>query len=340
MIDPLPADTDFAGLAAVATKLLEHESVVHWVAARYPLLVVDELQDLRDSELGVIKGLAGGLQVLCAADEFQELTPQGSCEGVDWAQAAGTVVTLDQVHRTKVAALLAAARSVRSGTAPVQGTGFTVLAAPNANVAASHLARNLTWAGGAQVAVLSPARPVSSPFVRDAFYRLEAKPFKKDGKSFGPFTLPWETSTHDELKSWEELLGLDGDDRVVTAAEITAHETRLPGPLIDWVRNRGRLAGDVTFPADQVREQLERAMALVRAHTTPRQRVRTGLTIHQAKNREFDRVVVLWPVQVPGDNEVQRRLLYNAITRAKYDCVVIVQNPNPRQSRTTRAPFA
>jgi superfamily I DNA/RNA helicase len=81
-------------------------------------------------------------------------------------------------------------------------------------------------------------------------------------------------------------------------------------------------------------------MALVRAHTTPRQRVRTGLTIHQAKNREFDRVVVLWPVQVPGDNEVQRRLLYNAITRAKYDCVVIVQNPNPRQSRTTRAPFA
>ena len=52
------------------------------------------------------------------------------------------------------------------------------------------------------------------------------------------------------------------------------------------------------------------------------------MTIHQAKNREFDSVIVLWPYEVQGSPERQRRLLYNAITRAKRQTVVVVQNPN------------
>ncbi len=56
------------------------------------------------------------------------------------------------------------------------------------------------------------------------------------------------------------------------------------------------------------------------------------MTIHQAKNREFDGVIVLWPYQVGGDYEHKRRLLYNAITRAKRWCKVITQNENLLQS--------
>jgi superfamily I DNA/RNA helicase len=47
--------------------------------------------------------------------------------------------------------------------------------------------------------------------------------------------------------------------------------------------------------------------------------------VHQAKNREFDTVVVIWPYTVAQDDEGKRRLLYNAITRAKKQCTVIVQ---------------
>lgn len=50
------------------------------------------------------------------------------------------------------------------------------------------------------------------------------------------------------------------------------------------------------------------------------------MTIHQAKNREFDRVIVLWPHEVAGDDERKRRLAYNAITRARYEAIVIVQD--------------
>ena len=51
------------------------------------------------------------------------------------------------------------------------------------------------------------------------------------------------------------------------------------------------------------------------------------MTIHQAKNREFHSVIALWPYEVVGTVERQRRLLYNAITRAKCRVLVVVQNP-------------
>ena len=59
------------------------------------------------------------------------------------------------------------------------------------------------------------------------------------------------------------------------------------------------------------------------------------MTIHQAKNREFHSVIVLWPYEVAGSVERQRRLLYNAITRAKFRVLVVVQN----RGRLDQPPF-
>lgn len=337
VVDPLPADTDFAGIAEVAAALLARDAVVRWVAARHPLLVVDELQDLRGTELAVIKGLSRGLNVLCAADEFQDLDPQGVCEGVEWARSHGDVVPLVQVHRTNAAGLLAAARGLRDGTGVVDGTGFKVFATPKGNIAASFMARNLTRYGGSQHSILSPTGPEKSSFVAEALARLAEKPFEKDGKRFGPFDVPWEAAAHHELRAWAAVLDLDNAG-VVSAAAILAREHELPGPLIDWVRSRARLVGQFSFDASVVREQIGRAHASIRAHGSAGRLHRTGLTVHQAKNREFERVIVLWPIAVGGGAEVQRRLLYNAITRAKRDCVVLVQDP--KKTRLAGAPFS
>jgi superfamily I DNA/RNA helicase len=62
------------------------------------------------------------------------------------------------------------------------------------------------------------------------------------------------------------------------------------------------------------------------------------MTIHQAKNREFPVVIVLWPFQVTGDALRARRCLYNAITRAKRRAIVIVQDP--KNKRLKAPPFA
>lgn len=57
-VDPLPSDIEFSAIAEAAASLLSHDMVVKWVAAKHPVLVVDELQDLRGPELAVVKALA------------------------------------------------------------------------------------------------------------------------------------------------------------------------------------------------------------------------------------------------------------------------------------------
>jgi superfamily I DNA/RNA helicase len=59
------------------------------------------------------------------------------------------------------------------------------------------------------------------------------------------------------------------------------------------------------------------------------------MSIHQAKNREFDRVIVLWPYEISGSDERKRRLAYNAITRARQEVHVIVHS----EARVRQSPF-
>jgi ATP-dependent exoDNAse (exonuclease V) alpha subunit len=61
------------------------------------------------------------------------------------------------------------------------------------------------------------------------------------------------------------------------------------------------------------------------------------MTIHQAKNREFARVLILWPMSMASNPEMQRRLLYNAVTRAQKQATVIVQDP--KRSPLKDGPF-
>lgn len=60
-----------------------------------------------------------------------------------------------------------------------------------------------------------------------------------------------------------------------------------------------------------------------------------AMTIYGAKNREFELVIVLWGFGVHGEPEHQRRLLYNAITRAKERCLILL--PSGKLLKT--APF-
>ena len=73
---------------------------------------------------------------------------------------------------------------------------------------------------------------------------------------------------------------------------------------------------------------IARNVALRRQYGGGTSHLVTAMTVQQAKNREFDGVVIIWPYQVGGDVEHKRRLLYNAVTRAKRWCNVIVQGQN------------
>jgi superfamily I DNA/RNA helicase len=104
------------------------------------------------------------------------------------------------------------------------------------------------------------------------------------------------------------------------------------------VDHQRRVLGRAEFGAPEVRSQVKRAVQRIRSFGVFPQGDRRAMTIHQAKNREFPVVILLWPFQVPGDVMLARRWLYNAITRAKRRAIVIVQDP--QNNRLNAPPFA
>ena len=325
----------YGAVCRSAGALLSEADVGCWATRSFPVVVIDEMQDSKDGQLAIVRALSGSAVCLAAADGYQDLDASSENVAVAWAQRSGEIVSLAHNHRTSAAGLLAAAGALRDGQAvPLKGNGFNVLCAQNPNVGASFVARDLTWWMDCNdIVVLSPVHAESAKFVGRLIHLVEEKPIGNPPR--GPYRIPWEVSQKDESERFLSGLALPVD------AEISASEICLPsdsGParaLRVWLDQQRRVAGRTTFKGTEISQQVQWIHQRSRAHRRVRDRGIRAMTIHQAKNREFDSVVVLWPYNVAGSADRKRRLLYNAITRAKRQAVVIVQNPN----RLKQPPF-
>lgn len=319
---------EFDAVCDAAGLLLEQPQVRIWTAASFPIILVDEGQDLKPQRLRMLVALSGATNALIAADEFQCLDQAMRPNPlVTWLQAAAEPETLVQVRRTTIGGLLAAATAIRNGQAPVNGQGFRVLQ-PGVSVplAATLLANAIAWRHGGDVAVITPA--LQGGFAQSVVARVRQGPCGQQQN--GPFSIQWEGNDRDETQFI--LRGL------VLAANATAIATcaalrALPssGPVratIRWVENQIHAVGRTEFTRLEIEAVIARNVALRRQYSGGAAHLLTAMTVQQAKNREFDGVVVIWPYQVGGDVEHKRRLLYNAVTRAKRWCNVIVQGQN------------
>ena len=331
------AEDDYEQVCTLAGDLLAETTVSRWLGRVFPIVVVDEFQDSKGGQLAMISSLSRSATCIVAADEFQDLENTEANPAVAWARANGESESLSYIHRTSASGLLEASRALRAGgNVPDNGNGFTVLGAPNHNVGAGFVSRNfLWWSGCADIAVLTPVRPSRSPFVRDLIARVKEKPISDP--PVGPHRVPWEESQEEECDRFIEGLGLPDDPNAEVCCDVLLFGD-VGGPrrgLRHWIKRQRCVAGRTTFTAEEIRCEARRIHQRSRAY----RRVRGGgvraMTIHQAKNREFHSVIVLWPYQVTGTIERQRRLLYNAITRAKYRVLIVVQNP----SRLQQPPF-
>ena len=112
-----PVEGDFPSVTSAAGVLLQRPNVARWVARRYPLVVVDEMQDCKGGEVTLLGGLEPCVRLLCGADAFQDLSGDNDNEAISWASEVGEVVTLTEVHRTHAIGLLEAAQALRNGRA-------------------------------------------------------------------------------------------------------------------------------------------------------------------------------------------------------------------------------
>ncbi|MGR9281437.1 ATP-dependent helicase [Rhizobium johnstonii] len=332
---PARNEGEFDAVCDAAGLLLEQEQVRNWTAASFPIVLVDEGQDLTSQRLRMLVALSAATHSLIAADEFQcldqALRPNPL---VGWIQGAAEPETLVQVRRTNVGSLLAAAAAIRAGQAPINGQGFRILQ-PGVSVplAATLLANAIAWRQGGDVAVITPA--LQGGFAQNVANRVGQGPCGQQGN--GPYSIHWEGTDRDETQAILDGLQLAPNSN--GTGTLTALRA-LPssGPVraaIMWVENQIHAVGRVEFPRADIETVIARNVALCRQHGSNTAHTFTAMTVQQAKNREFEGVVVIWPYQVGGDVEHKRRLLYNAVTRARRWCNVIVQGPNI----LTAAPF-
>jgi len=233
-----------------------------------------------------------------------------------------------------VPALLAAAAAIRAGAPPVAGRNFQIMTTPSTAMAAACLANAIAWSRGGSVAVITPS--LQGGFTRDVVARVCAGPCGQRGN--GPYPIRWERSEQDEAAELVAALVLPDLCSLQEAVQALSALPRCQSvrQTQTWLRHQERALGRTQFSRAEVEANMARQVGLRRHRIAIDGHSLLAMTIQQAKNREFDGVVVIWPYQVGGDAEHKRRLLYNAITRAQRWCTVLVQGAALPQA----APFA
>ena len=346
---------EFDGPCALAAALLEQEVVRQWVARSFPLVLVDEAQDLDEHRMSLLQGLAPSCRIVAAADAFQCLhNGRDTVPLMGWLEGAGQTRRLTHVRRTTQQGLLAAALAVREGrdmkailTANTfnnrtswNGAGFRLLDAPATN--ANHAL--LTWAIANDMAqrhgpvvILTP--DAGNAIIRAALNTLQTKQHtRKNGATFGPYPHTWDRHDNEEANALLVDIALP---EMASYADLRALLTPLArhAPIAQALSRMDRLRrahGQAAFTAAQVTELVRESVRNRSRLGFRQQSGHLAMTIQRAKNREFPNVIVLWPHTATGSAEHLRRLLYNGITRAQNHCTVIVLG----QNRLNAPPFA
>ena len=332
----IPGEHDFDATCDLAATLLARSDVRAWVSASYPVVVVDEAQDLSSERSMIIERIAGTCRVLLAFDEFQCLDPNLRPMPLRaWLPEVCVPTRLDRCWRTDDAELLEAAHSVRGQReVSLNGRQFKVAVTPGRpNYAATFLANFIAWRRGGSVAVLTPSR--SGGFADSVVDLVGQGPIGR--LQNGPYPIKWERNDSAQRDTICREIAMPA---VCTVAQALVHLGRYRDrpavrSAMKWIQRRHRVTGSDNVTADDVRRHIDRAFAAQRRHKNRFDGQFSAMTVQQAKNREFDHVVVIWPYRVRNDDEQKRRLLYNAITRARSSCLVLVQG----QELVNASPF-
>jgi superfamily I DNA/RNA helicase len=315
----------------LACQLLESTTVRETLAESYPLVIVDEFQDCTGATLQFVKSLSTSSKLLLSADHFQLLHDEvEGCPAVDWIQQlreAGTVeyVELSGCNRTNVPAILQAARALRDNVKATQCTVPVYHGYRPAQVAYRIVERFFGWSGAKQIDDASCALVALS--ADDAQLHKLLDSFSQQLKRKTSRRVNWSQSVSEGQRQKDLLTELGISSDVAAGAQWSAKFASLSGQALavseDVVRF-SKLRGMSVIPQEIVLQFAKLAVHNARAfaRSSPRCQV---LTVHAAKNREFDHVFIFWGYKNSGWSiEQQRRLLYNAVTRAKVDCTVLV----------------
>jgi hypothetical protein len=335
-----------------ASKLLEKPAVQKWVSNTYPIIIIDEVQDLTKSRFGILKGLSEYTTLLVAGDEFQNLDDNNdSSDYIEWLKDNSSYQLLNTHYRTNDEGLLSVAKEIRNGNGFIDFLQKNTFSHDlgNFKLYTCPTWQNMAWVIGfrlfqlvnSDVAILTLAN--SEKIVEDALQKVKNKPQnlnKKRGTTFGPFKGLSRSKKDEEYA--EELISTicDSDDTCLVEELLTKSDNikdiGIRETFQKYIKRRRKL-GYNEIKAAELKDIILNLVRNRRVFGRLNKIKRQILTVHQAKNREFDNVIVLWSFGIGSKVSIdyKRKLLYNAITRAKHSCTVIVL----QEKRIKEPPF-
>lgn len=316
-----------------AVKVLACSCVSHAIGKSYPIIVVDEFQDCDHDLLAIVSQLWTMSNLLVAADDFQHLSSDPDCPAVAWLNERNAeTVILEGNKRTNISKLIESALALRSGTKAPDSIDLMPIAP---GIAAWEISSRIAWNKipfGKSKVIISPVRPASAPWLKSVLESLERELGKQ--KKIGPYPFRWEGSEQEELKEMSaDIISNIGEAQTVSKAFL-ADLSHSKDAVVRAAAVRGlrllSLRGVQDLTVEEFLDILGRSSHSAFAFRRERDHARLAISVHGAKNREFDYVFIAWPYQVSGNDLFKRKLLYNAITRARVEAVLFVQGDAKR----------
>lgn len=334
----IPQSNDFEGMCDTANFLLSSVDIQHWVHASFPIIIVDEAQDLLLNRLEIIEKLSNYSHVILAYDDYQCLNKDNRPVAInDWIIDKCDPIILIGSRRTQVNQLITAANRLRTGQSLSHlGTQFRIVACPvrrNVPPGLAGFQVGTELIRGGKCAIITPSS--RSSFPRSIVDYLSTTPIAR--LNLRPQNIYWESeedSFVSSLKtSFESIPQLSFENCIDILNDF--QDNTISNQLLAAIKRRFSLTNSEFLPSNILIEIIDRVFSQSKAFRIRHSSGIPAMTIQQAKNREFDHIVVIWPFEVPNNIDYRRRLLYNAITRAKQSCIIILQN----ESQLLQAPF-
>lgn len=302
-----------------ATTLLESVVVGRTISNSHPFIVLDEFQDCTGPQLGFIKALSRHCHLVMAADPFQELN--GDESAVNWAlemeaQNSASVTRLTQQRRTTSFSILRSAEAIR-GNSPLRDEGIPFYYAPRYRLAVWKTLP--TYGQNGTYALLFPAKAIFAK-LKNAITQTNDSRAAQGKKSLW---FPYREMTSEEVTA--ENITQSLTENLSSCSCVTDPQIREVYSQLKRTASCRCLEPSSEILIEHVVSTYIHGMKF--CHDLEARF--SAMTIHSAKNREFDHVVILWDINHVSNLSVerQRRLLYNAITRAKRTCSLVALGP-------------
>jgi len=316
--DEIGIRATFDEVMNLAAELSGSQIVVNTIANSYPIILVDEFQDCTGAQLQLISNLMGSVFLVLAADPFQALDGnETACEWLRGLDADESVVSthLTERRRTSCSYILEAADSLlENRPAKYSESQIPFLLAPNYAFGVWKVTR---WSlqQDETAALIYPAHRAFTNFKKS----VESQNRKRvaAGKKVNPFHWCYRLSDNAYIDK------LYGDFTQAIDQKTWMHNERwrnLYSQALRISKARG-----LDTPSDTILKHVVTIFVQSRKYIDSHPLRYEATTIHGAKNREFDHVYVAWDNNLctKFSDDQKRRLLYNAITRARKSCVVV-----------------